>query len=103
MMNINMLMKQAQQMQAKAAKLEKELAAKEYTKSANGGAIEIKATGAKQITAITIDEDLLEKDNKEILEDMLLVALNELLNEINEDSEAAMAKISGGMKVPGLF
>ncbi len=100
-MNINMLMQQAQKMQQQMAKKQKELESKEYEFSSNGGAIKIKMLGSKQVTSLVIDEDLLEE--KEMLEDMLVVAFNEAVKKIDEDMSKEMESISGGLKIPGMF
>lgn len=98
-MNINQMMKQAQQLQAKVEKAQAELLEKEYTQTTQG--ITIKVNGGKEVQSIDIDVDLLEADNKEILEDMLVVAFNEVFNQVDDDSEAIMAKATGNMKIPG--
>lgn len=101
-MNINQMMKQAQQMQAKMEKAQAELAVKEYEHEVNG-AVKIVANGNKEILNIDIDADLLEADNKEILQDMILVALNETFLKIDEEANEVMAKATGNLKIPGLF
>lgn len=102
-MNINALMQQAQKMQQQMTKKQKELESKEYEFSSNGGAIKIKMLGSKQLIALDIDEDLLEKDEKEMLQDMLIVAFNEAIDKIDEETGKIMEGISGGMKIPGMF
>ena len=102
-MNINALMQQAQKMQQQMAKKQKELESKEYEFSSNGGAIKIKMLGSKQITSLEIDEDLIDKDEKEMLQDMLIVAINEAINKIEDDFNAVMGSATGGMKIPGMF
>lgn len=99
-MNINQMMKQAQQMQAKIEKAQAELEQKEFEHEAQ--AIKVKVTGKKEILSIDIDADLLEEDNKEILEDMLVVALNDVFNEVDSETEALMSKATGNMKIPGM-
>lgn len=98
-MNINQMMKQAQQLQAKVEKAQAELLQKEYEQTTQG--ISIKVNGGKEVQSIDIDVDLLEADNKEILEDMLVVAFNEVFNKVDADSDAVMAKATGNMKIPG--
>lgn len=102
-MNIQMLMKQAQEMQKKMSKIEKESDEKVYEKSLGGGAIQVKLKGSMEIQTIEIDESLLEVDNKEMLEDMLVSGLNELLLEAKKEKEKAMGAITGGVKFPGGF
>ncbi len=102
-MNIQMLMKQAQEMQKKMSKIEKEADEKVYEKSLGGGAIQVELKGSMEIQKIEIDESLLESDNKEMLEEMLVSGLNELLQEAKEAKEKAMGAVTGGVKFPGGF
>ena len=99
-MNINQMMKQAQQMQAKVEKAQAELEKKEFEHEAQ--AIKVKVNGRKEILSIDIDADLLEEDNKEILEDMLVVALNDVFVKVDNETEALMSKATGNMKLPGM-
>ena len=98
-MNINALMQQAQKMQQQMNKKQKELESKEYEFTSNGGAIKIKMLGTKEITSLEIDEDLIDKDEREMLQDMLMVAINDAINKVEEDFAEAM----NGFKVPGIF
>ncbi len=102
-MNINALMQQAQKMQQQMQKKQKELESKEFEFISNGGAITIKMLGSKQITSLQIDEDLIDKDEKEMLQDMLMVAINDAINKIDEEAAAIMSSATGGMKIPGMF
>lgn len=100
-MDINKMMKQAQQMQAKVMQAQQELESKEYEHDVNQ-AIKVKVNGKKEILALDIDADLLEADNKEILEDMIVVALNTVFKEVDSETEAVMSKATGNMKLPGM-
>lgn len=102
-MNINALMQQAQKMQQQMTKKQRELESKEYEFESNGGAIKIKMLGSKEMTSLEIDEDLLDKDEKDMLQDMLMVAINEAIKKIDEDMSKAMEGVSGGLKIPGMF
>ena len=102
-MNINALMQQAQKMQQQMNKKQKELESKEYEFSSNGGAIKLKMLGSKQLVSLDIDKDLLNEDEKEMLEDMLIVAINEAINKIDEDASKVMEGLTGGMRIPGMF
>ena len=102
-MNINALMQQAQKMQQQMAKKQKEIESKEYEFSSNGGAIKIKMLGSKEVISLDIDEDLLNKEEKEMLQDMLMVTINAAISKIDEDISAAMGSATGGMKIPGMF
>lgn len=100
-MDINKMMKQAQQMQAKVMQAQQELEAKEYEYEVNQ-AVKVKVSGKKDILSLDIDVDLLEADNKEILEDMIVVALNDVFKQIDAETEAVMSKATGNMKLPGM-
>ena len=102
-MNLNALMQQAQKMQQQMAKKQKELESKEFEFSSNGGAIKIKMLGSKTMTSLEIDEDLLNADEKEMLQDMLMIAINEAIAKIDEEVGSAMEGVSGGLKIPGMF
>ena len=102
-MNINALMQQAQKMQQQMQKKQKELESKEFEFSSNGGAIKIKMLGSKQIVSLDIEEDLIDKDEKDMLQDMLIVAINDAINKIDEESAKIMESATGGIKIPGMF
>lgn len=101
-MNIQSLMKQAKQMQDNISKVEKELNSKEYTSSSNEDKIKASVSAGK-ITSLQIDSELLTSDNKEILEDLLLVCINDALNKMNKDKEESLGALTGGVKMPGMF
>ena len=102
-MNINALMQQAQKMQQQMQKKQKEIESKEFEFVSNGGAIKIKILGSKQMTSLEIDEDLIDPSEKEMLQDMIMVAINEAITKINEEMESVMGGVTGGLKMPGLF
>lgn len=93
-MNMQQMMIQAQKMQRELQKAQAELANKEFTVT-KAGAVTVTMLGDKSIKAINIEEDALEKDNKEMLEDMITMAINELLEKINVEEEAINAKVTG--------
>ena len=74
---------------------------KEFTATAGGGAIEVTVTGTKKIQKIKLNEEVVDPDDVETLEDLLIVALNEAMDKVDAESQAAMSKFGGGM--PGLF
>ena len=100
-MNINALMQQAQKMQKQMEKKQKEIESQEFEFSSNGGAIKIKMLGSKQITSLEIDKDLIDPEEKEMLEDMLMIAINDAANKIDEEVSSVMGSVAGGL--PGLF
>lgn len=101
-MNINQIMKQAQEMQQKAQKAQEKLAAQEYEHEVKQ-ALKVKVNGNKEVLKIEIADDLLEPDNKEVLEDMLVVAFNDVFKKVDHDANEAMEKATGNLNIPGLF
>lgn len=102
-MNMQGLLKQAQKMQKDLAKVESELNEKIYEASMGGGVIKVEVRGNMSIETISIDETLLEKDNREDLEEMLKSAINEAFRIAVADKEKCMNAITGGVKMPGGF
>lgn len=102
-MNMQGLLKQAQKMQKELTKLEDELNEKVYDTTMGGGVIKVEVKGNMSVESISIDESLLEEDNKEDLEEMLKSALNDAFAKAVEDKEKNMNQITGGVKMPGGF
>jgi len=101
--NMNNMMKQAQKMQQEMLKMQQELEEKEVEATAGGGAVSVKVSGKKQITAITLAPDVVDPDDIEMLQDLIMVAVNDALNKIDEEAASKMGRITGGMNIPGLF
>lgn len=99
--NMNNLLKQAQKMQKDMEKNQKELESKIYEASAGGGAVSVKLTGKKRLESVTIDKDVVDPDDVEMLQDLVLSAVNAAMQMADEDAEKVMGKLTGGM--PGLF
>ena len=102
-MNIQHLLKQAQQMQNQIGKVEKEIEATEYTATAGGDAVKVTLTGKMEVTGIEISAELLSADSKEMLEDTVMIAVNAALAAAVKDKEEHMNKITQGVKMPGAF
>lgn len=102
-MNMQGLLKQAQKMQKELTKLEDELNEKVYETTMGGGVIKVEVKGNMSVESISIDESLLEVDNREDLEEMLKSALNDAFAKAVEDKEKNMNQITGGVKMPGGF
>ena len=102
-MNIQHLLKQAQQMQNQIGKVEKEIEATEYTATAGGDAVKVTLTGKMEVTGIEICAELLSADSKEMLEDTVMIAVNAALAAAVKDKEERMNKITQGVKMPGAF
>lgn len=97
------MLKQAQKMQEKLAKVQEELEAREYEASAGGGMVTVKANGKKEILALTIRPEAVDPEDVEMLQDMVMAAVNEALRAATETTEREMSKLTGGLNMPGLF
>ena len=93
-MNMQQMMAQAQKMQRELKKAMAELAEKEF-KVAKGGAVEVIVLGSKEIKSINIDKDAFDADNKEMVEDMIALAINEAMEQIDQEKEAIEERITG--------
>ncbi len=102
-MNMGKMLKQIQKMQGEMAKIQEELADREVKASSGGGAVEVTANGKQEIMDIKIDPDIVDKDDIEMLEDLVLAAVNESLRLSQEMANEEMQKITGGLNIPGLF
>ena len=103
--NMNNLMKQAQKMQRQMEEAQKELEEKEITAAAGGGAVEVTVSGKREITKVKLSEEVVDPDDIEMLEDLIMAATNEALRKCEEESQAQMSKITGGLSglTGGLF
>ncbi|ATW26429.1 YbaB/EbfC family nucleoid-associated protein [Candidatus Formimonas warabiya] len=101
--NMQKMMKQVQKMQADMARLQEELAGRTVEASSGGGAVTIVANGKQEVVSIKIKQEAVDPDDVEMLEDMLLAAVNEAIRKSQEMVSGEMSKITGGMKIPGLF
>lgn len=96
------MMKQVQKMQAEMAKAQEALAEKTVEATAGGGAVTVTANGHQQILSIKIDPAAVDPDDVEMLEDLVLAAVNEALRRSQEMAAEAMAQVTGGLNIPGL-
>lgn len=103
MRNMNDILRQAQVMQNKLAKLQAELAEKTYEASSGGGMVKAEVTGKQELKKLVIDPAALENNDVEMLEDLITAAVNEALRIARETMEREMNAISGGIKLPGMF
>ncbi|GFI62585.1 nucleoid-associated protein [Clostridiales bacterium] len=95
-MNMNALMKQAQKMQKQMEETQAALAEQVIETTAGGGAIKVSITGKKELKSISISPDVVDPDDVEMLEDLILSAMNEALRQADEAANGAMSKIAGG-------
>ena len=95
--NMNNLMKQAQKMQRQMEESQRELEATEFTAKAGGGAVEVTVTGKKQVTNIVLSQDVVDPDDVEMLQDLILAAINEAMKMADDASANMMNRMTGGM------
>jgi len=101
MKNIGQLMKQAQQMQAKMAKMQAQLEVVEMTGVAGGGMVQLTLNGKGDLKKIKIDKTLLDPEEIEVLEDLIVAAFNDARGKVSAYAEEEMQKLTGGLQLPG--
>ena len=99
--NMANLMKQAQKMQRQMEEQAKELETKEFTATAGGGAVEVTVSGKRELLKVKLQEEVVDPDDIEMLEDLIVAAVNEGLRQVEDASSSAMNKMTGGLN--GLF
>lgn len=99
--NMANLMKQAQKMQRQMEEQAKEMESKEFTATAGGGAVEVTVSGKREVLKVSLQEEVVDPDDIEMLEDLIVAAVNEALRQVEDASSSAMSKLTGGM--PGMF
>lgn len=100
------MQKQLQQMQAMQRQMEQmqaELEEKEITTTSGGGAVSVTVNGKKEIVSLNIDKDVVDPDDVEMLQDLVVAAVNEAMRQIDDISNAEMGKLTGGLNIPGLM
>ena len=95
--NMNNLMKQAQRMQRQTEESKKALEEKEFSAAAGGGAVEVIVTGAKTVKSVTISKDAVDPDDVEMLQDLIVAAMNEALKQVEDAEEAMLGGMTGGL------
>src|SRR6056297_492537 len=103
LMDMNKLMKQAQKMQAKMSEMQEELENKTYEATSGGGAVKALVNGKKEVLDLQIDEDVVDPEDVEMLEDLILAAINKAMSEATEELNEKMGQMTGGMNLPGMF
>jgi DNA-binding YbaB/EbfC family protein len=96
------MMKQVQKMQAKMAEMQAELEAAEVEASAGGGMVKVVANGKNEIISITIDPEVIDKDDVDMLQDLIVAAVNQSREKVQEMQSEQMSDITGGLNIPGL-
>ncbi len=100
---MNDLMKQAKKMQNDMMKAQEELANKIVEGTSGGGMVKVEMNGKNQIVSLKIDKEVVDPEDIEMLEDLVIAAVNEAHDKISQAGEQEMGKFTGGMKIPGLF
>ena len=98
--NMQNMIRQAQKMQADMLKAQEELESKSYEAAAGGGVVRAVVSGKKEVTSVTIDPEAVDPDDVEMLQDLIVAAVNEALRKASEDANTQMSKLTGGMGLP---
>jgi nucleoid-associated protein EbfC len=101
--NLTGMMKQAQKLQAKMVEIQAEVGNRTVSAQAGGGMVEAVVNGRQELVSLRIDPEVVVAEDVEMLQDLILAALNEALNRSREMMAAEMSKLTGGMQIPGLF
>ncbi|MFV0515886.1 MAG: YbaB/EbfC family nucleoid-associated protein [Aminipila sp.] len=101
--NMQKQLQQVQAMQKRMEEVQAEVEKMETTATAGGGAVTVTVSGAKQVTNISLKPEVVDPDDIEMLQDLIMVAVNESLRQMEEISEQEMGKVTGGLNIPGLM
>lgn len=102
-MDMNQIMKQAQQFQQRLAEMQGELAARQVSSSAGGGMVRATVNGRHELVALTIDKEAVDPSDTQMLQDLVIAAVNDAMRKAQEMIQAEMSQLTGGMRIPGLF
>lgn len=97
------MIKKIQQMQEDMTRIQEEIEATEYTSSVGGGAVEVTVNGSHEVLSIKMQPDVVDPEDIEMLEDLLISALNESIKKANDAMDQGMERAKGGLSIPGLF
>lgn len=101
--NMNNMIKQAQKMQQNMLKMQEEIEQSEFEATAGGGAVCVKMSGKKELSEIKIKPEAVDPDDVEMLEDLILTAVNDVIKQVDNASASKMSSITGGLNIPGMF
>ncbi|MBE6850196.1 MAG: YbaB/EbfC family nucleoid-associated protein [Ruminococcus sp.] len=101
--NMNSMIRQAQKMQDQITELQEDIEARDFSATAGGGAVEVVVSGKKIIKSLTIKPEVVDPEDIEMLQDLIISAVNEAVNQVEQTTEDEMSKITGGVSLPGLF
>ena len=103
MKNMANMMKQAQKLQSKMMKLQEEMAEKTMESTSGGGMVKVVANGRQQIVSVSIEKEVVDPEDVDMLQDLILAAVNDALAKAQEMVSAEMSKLTGGMNIPGMM
>lgn len=103
MKNMGKMMKQAQQLQAKMMKMQEDAALETVEATAGGGMVKVVANGRQQIVSLQIEKEVVDPEDVEMLQDLIVAAVNDALNKSQEMVSAKMSQLTGGLNIPGLM
>ena len=101
--NMNNMIKQAQKMQQDMLKMQEEIEQTVFETTAGGGAITVKMSGKKELLSVSLKPEVVDPDDIEMLEDLIITAVNDVSKKVDDANSAKMGKLTGGMNIPGLF
>lgn len=101
--NMNSMIRQAQKMQEQITDLQNDIEERDFTATAGGGAVEVVVTGKKTVKSLTIKPEVVDPEDIDMLQDLIISAVNEAVNNVEQTTEDEMSKITGGVSLPGLF
>ena len=101
--NANNMIRQAQKMQQEMLKAQEEIEQTEFEATAGGGAVSVKMTGKKELSEVIIQPEACDPDDIEMLQDLIITAVNDVISKVDEANNAKMSKLTGGINIPGLF
>jgi DNA-binding YbaB/EbfC family protein len=101
--NMNSMIRKAQKMQDEITSLQEDIEQREFSATAGGGAVEVVVTGKKTLKSLTLSKDVVDPEDIEMLQDLVISAVNEAIDNVEKQTEEEMSKITGGVSLPGLF
>ena len=101
--NMNAMIRQSQKMQDEITTLQEDIENREFSATSGGGAVSVVVTGKKIIKSLTINKEVVDPEDVEMLQDLVISAINEAVNQVESTTETEMSKITGGVSLPGLF
>ena len=102
-MDMNQIMQQAQQFQQKLSQMQEELAHKQVTSTVGGGMVSATVNGKHELIALKIEKEVIDPNEADMLQDLIVAAVNDAMKQAQNMIQSEMAKLTGGIKIPGLF